>query len=116
MTNSRMNPKVDFYFSKAKKWQEELEKLRTIVLDCGLTEELKWGCPCYTRPTESSGRARPRVTNSPLKSHAHVKMVEAPLFDISATYIRQCIANNKSIRYLVPEAVEQMIRAKGFYK
>jgi uncharacterized protein YdeI (YjbR/CyaY-like superfamily) len=43
-----MNPKVDFYFSKAKKWQEELEKLRTIVLDCRLTEELKWGVPCYT--------------------------------------------------------------------
>jgi uncharacterized protein YdeI (YjbR/CyaY-like superfamily) len=43
-----MNPNVDFYFSKAKKWQEELEQLRMIVLDCGLTEELKWGCPCYT--------------------------------------------------------------------
>src|SRR6267142_5680941 len=43
-----MNPKVDFYFNKAKKWQEELEQLRTIVLDCGLTEELKWGVPCYT--------------------------------------------------------------------
>jgi len=43
-----MNPKVDFYFSKAKRWQEELEKLRVIVLDCGLTEELKWGVPCYT--------------------------------------------------------------------
>jgi uncharacterized protein YdeI (YjbR/CyaY-like superfamily) len=43
-----MNPKVDWYFSKAKKWQEELEQLRMIVLDCGLTEELKWGCPCYT--------------------------------------------------------------------
>ncbi len=43
-----MNPKVDFYFSKAKKWQEEIKRLRTIVLDCGLTEELKWGCPCYT--------------------------------------------------------------------
>ena len=43
-----MNPKVDFYFSKAKKWQEELEKLRMIVLDCGLTEELKWGVPSYT--------------------------------------------------------------------
>lgn len=42
-----MNPKVNFYFSKAKKWQEEISKLRTIVLDCGLTEELKWGCPCY---------------------------------------------------------------------
>src|SRR5258708_11858094 len=43
-----MNPKVDFYFSRAKKWQEEFEKLRMIILDCGLTEELKWGCPCYT--------------------------------------------------------------------
>ena len=45
---NRMNPKVDFYFSKAKKWQEELEKLRMILLDCQLTEELKWGVPCYT--------------------------------------------------------------------
>ena len=43
-----MNPNVDFYFSKAQKWQEELEKLRTLVLDCGLTETLKWGVPCYT--------------------------------------------------------------------
>src|SRR5688500_2639339 len=43
-----MNPKVDFFFSKAEKWQEEFEKLRTIILDCGLTEELKWGQPCYT--------------------------------------------------------------------
>jgi len=43
-----MNPKVDFYFTKAKKWQQEFEKLRTIILDCGLTEELKWGVPCYT--------------------------------------------------------------------
>lgn len=43
-----MNPKVDFYFDKAGKWQKEIEQLRTIVLDCGLMEELKWGCPCYT--------------------------------------------------------------------
>ncbi len=42
------NPKVDFYFNKAKQWQEELEQLRPIVLDCGLTEELKWGVPCYS--------------------------------------------------------------------
>src|SRR5436309_5795972 len=45
---NRMNPKVDFFFSKAKKWQEEFEKLRMMILDCGLTEELKWGQPCYT--------------------------------------------------------------------
>ncbi|MBN9284830.1 MULTISPECIES: YdeI family protein [unclassified Flavobacterium] len=43
-----MNPKVDFYFDKADTWQKELEQLRTIVLECGLTEELKWGTPCYT--------------------------------------------------------------------
>jgi uncharacterized protein YdeI (YjbR/CyaY-like superfamily) len=43
-----MNPKVDFYFSKAKNWKKEIEKLRMIILDCGLTEELKWGVPCYT--------------------------------------------------------------------
>jgi uncharacterized protein YdeI (YjbR/CyaY-like superfamily) len=45
---NRMNPKVDFCFRKSKVWREELEKLRTIVLDCELTEELKWGQPCYT--------------------------------------------------------------------
>ena len=43
-----MNPKVDKYLSKAKKWQKELEKLRMIILDCQLSEELKWGVPCYT--------------------------------------------------------------------
>ncbi len=43
-----MNPKVDFYFDKEKKWQKEIEKLRTTLLDCHLTEELKWGVPCYT--------------------------------------------------------------------
>ena len=43
-----MNPKVDWYFDKNEKWQKEIKKLRTIILDCGLTEALKWGCPCYT--------------------------------------------------------------------
>jgi uncharacterized protein YdeI (YjbR/CyaY-like superfamily) len=43
-----MNPQVDWFFSKAEQWKKEFEKLRTIVLDCDLTEELKWGHPCYT--------------------------------------------------------------------
>ena len=52
MTQRGMNPKVDFFFNKAKQWQDEYVKLRMIALDpiaigCGLTEELKWGCPCY---------------------------------------------------------------------
>ncbi len=45
---NKTNPKADFYFSKSEKWQKEMNKLRTIALGCGLTEELKWGCPSYT--------------------------------------------------------------------
>ncbi len=58
---------------------------------------------------------RPHVTNSELRRHPNVKIIDAPLLDISATYIRSCIKNNKSIRYLVPEPVEQLIRLKQFY-
>ena len=43
-----MNPKVDTFLSNLTQWQDELAQLREIVLDCGLTEELKWGVPCYT--------------------------------------------------------------------
>lgn len=43
-----MNPSVDWYFTKANRWQEAINLLRIMVLDCGLTEALKWGCPCYT--------------------------------------------------------------------
>ena len=43
-----MNSKADWFFSKDTQWQKEYEKLRTIIIDCGLIEELKWGCPCYT--------------------------------------------------------------------
>lgn len=59
---------------------------------------------------------RPHVTNTDLKRHPNVTMIDAPLLDISATFIRNCIKSNKSIRYLVPEVVEQMIRIRQFYK
>jgi uncharacterized protein YdeI (YjbR/CyaY-like superfamily) len=67
MTKSSMNPKVDFYFSKsnpsdgkAGNWQQEIKLLRTIVLDCGLMEELKWGVPCYMFPG-SAGRPKANI-------------------------------------------------------
>lgn len=53
MTNSQVNPKVEEFFSKSKKWKEEYLKLREIVLDCGLTEEYKWMHPCYTYETKN---------------------------------------------------------------
>ena len=48
MTKSKTNPKVDWYFTEAKQWKAESAKLRNIILDCELTEELKWGKPCYS--------------------------------------------------------------------
>ena len=48
MTTSRKNPDVELFLSEVKQWQAEMEKLRKIILDCGLTEELKWRFPCYT--------------------------------------------------------------------
>lgn len=48
MAKSSTNPKVDWFFTKAEKWQDELKALRTVVLGCPLTEELKWGNPCYS--------------------------------------------------------------------
>ncbi|MBX2894981.1 MAG: nicotinate-nucleotide adenylyltransferase [Cyclobacteriaceae bacterium] len=59
---------------------------------------------------------RPGVTNAELERHANVQMIDAPLLDISATFIRNNIKHNKSIRYLVPEPVEQLIRLKNFYR
>lgn len=59
---------------------------------------------------------RPGVQLSDLSQHPHVKMVEAPLLDISATFIRNCIRKGQSVRYLVPDPVEEMIRGKQFYR
>lgn len=59
---------------------------------------------------------RPGVTNSPFFRHPHVRSVPAPLLDISATYIRDCVKEGKSIKYLVPEPVEEMIRIRNFYR
>jgi nicotinate-nucleotide adenylyltransferase len=59
---------------------------------------------------------RPGVTESPVLRHSHVQLVPAPLLDISATYIRQCVREGKSVRYLVPEPVEELIRIRNFYR
>lgn len=59
---------------------------------------------------------RPNTQPSELKSHPNVKYIEAPMLDISATFIRTCIKKHQSVRYLVPDVVEERIRAKGFYQ
>ena len=59
---------------------------------------------------------RPNMQLSKLNHHHNVKMIEAPLLDISATFIRNCIRKGQSVRYLVPDPVEEMIRGKQFYR
>ncbi len=53
MSDSKMNPKIDEFINAAQQWKEEYKKLRTIILDCQLTEEVKWGKPCYTLQKEN---------------------------------------------------------------
>jgi nicotinate-nucleotide adenylyltransferase len=72
------------------------------------------GLYVYPRPA-LVGQAQPNTQPSELKMHPNVTVVQAPLLDISATYIRECIRNKRSIRYMVPEPVETLIRQKGFY-
>ena len=76
----------------------------------------QYGLYVYPRGNQAPSQSGQSVTKDDVKRHPNVTMVEAPLLDISATYIRNCIKNNKSIRYLVPEAVEQMIRSKNFFR
>jgi nicotinate-nucleotide adenylyltransferase len=83
------------HFTKWRNWERILE-------DYGL----------YVYPRQ----VQPSVTNSELKRHPNVKVVEAPLMDISATFIRNCIKKNQSVRYLVPDPAEAIIRAKKFYQ
>ena len=58
---------------------------------------------------------RPNSLTTALHNHPNVKIVKAPMMDISATFIRQCIRDRKSIRYMVPDVVEEIIQRKGFY-
>jgi nicotinate-nucleotide adenylyltransferase len=58
---------------------------------------------------------RPNTQLSELLLHPNVTSIKAPMLDISATFIRDCIRNKRSVRYLVPDIVEERIRAKGFY-
>jgi len=89
---------------------------RVIVGEDNLVNFPKW--KNYERILEDYGLyvyPRPNAQPSPLIEHANVRLVEAPVLDISATFIRNCIKKRQSIRYMVPDIVDEMIRAKGFF-
>jgi nicotinate-nucleotide adenylyltransferase len=92
------------------------KEFKVIIGEDNLESFTKW--KNYERILEDYGLyvyPRPNTQLSELKKHPNVTMVEAPLLDISATFIRNCIRKGQSVRYLVPDPVEEMIRTKGFY-
>jgi nicotinate-nucleotide adenylyltransferase len=92
------------------------KEFKVIIGEDNLTNFTKW--KNHERILEDYGLyvyPRPGTQPSELKLHPNVKMVDAPLLDISATFIRNCIKKGQSVRYLVPDAVDEMIRDKKFY-
>ncbi len=92
------------------------KEFKVIMGEDNLVNFVKW--KSYERILEDYGLyvyPRPYAQPSQLKSHPNVRMVDAPMLDISATFIRNCVKKGQSVRYLVPDAVEEMIRTKGFY-
>ena len=109
MTKSNMNPKVDFYFSKAK-WQKELETLRMIVLDCGLTEELKWGVPCYT------SQKRNIVLMHVFKEYCALLFFKGVLLKDAKGILVQQTENVQAARQIRFTSVKEIVKIKTIIK
>lgn len=109
MTKSEMNPKVDFYFSKDK-WQKELELLRKIALECGLTEELKWGCPCYS--FEKSNIVLIHV----FKEYCAFLFFKGALLNDADGFMIQQTKNVQAARQLRFTNVQEIIKLKAIVK
>ncbi len=110
MTKSMMNPKVDFYFSKAKKWQDELNVLRPIVLDCELTEELKWGVPCYTFQKSNI------VLIHVFKEYCAILFFKGALLKDKKNILIQQTKNVQAARQIRFTTVEEIIKMKPVVK
>ncbi len=111
-----MNPKVDFYFTKAKKWQKELEQLRMIVLDCGLTEELKWGVPCYTFPATVGRQERNIVLIHVFKEYCALLFFKGALLNDANGILIQQTENVQAARQVRFTNVGEIVKMKAILK
>jgi uncharacterized protein YdeI (YjbR/CyaY-like superfamily) len=105
-----MNPKVDVYFSKAKKWQEELEKLRMIILDCQLTEELKWGKPSYTFQESNI------VIIIPLKEYCALMFCKGALLNDANGILIKPGENTQAGRWIKFSSVREIVEMETIVK
>ena len=107
-----MNPKVDWFFAEETKWQKEYEQLRKIILDCGLTEELKWGCPCYTHAGANI------VLIHGFKDYCAVLFFKDALLNHPTGILIQQTANVQSarqVRFTTPKEVTKLQRVLKTY-
>jgi len=110
MTKNRMNPKVDLFLSKAKKWRTELEKLRKILLDCQLTEELKWGKPCYTFQTTNI------VIILPLKEYCALLFCKGALLKDAQGILLKAGENTQAARHIRFTQVRDIVGMESILK
>ena len=107
---NKINPKVDLYLSKAKKWQLEMEKLRMIILDCQLTEELKWGKPCYTFQKSNI------VIILPLKEHCALLFCRGALLNDANGILIQQTKNTQAARQIRFTNVREIVEMESILK
>ena len=105
-----MNPNVDFFFDKAEKWQGAFEQLRMIILDCGLTEELKWGKPCYS--LEGSNV----VLIHGFKEYCAVLFMKGALLKDPKGILIQQTENVQAARQIRFTSVEQIVESESALK
>ena len=111
MPKIRKNPKVDFFFNKATTWHEEYAKLRTIALDCGLIEEPKWGCPCYTIPGPAGGQERNIVLIHGFKEYCALLFFKGVLLqDPEGILVQQTkdVQAGRQIRFTSVQEISEM--------
>jgi uncharacterized protein YdeI (YjbR/CyaY-like superfamily) len=106
----RTNPRVDFFFEKAEKWREEYRKLRAIILDTPLTEELKWGVPCYTFEKKNI------VLVHGFKNYCAVLFVKGALLKDPAGVLIQQTENVQSARQVRFTSLREIIELEDVLK
>ena len=108
--NENMNTKVDWFFNKKTKWQEEFSELRTLVLGCGLTEELKWGCPCYTNQKSNI------VLIHGFKDYCALLFMQGALLKDAKNILVQQTENVQSARQIRFKNVDEILKNKSTIK
>ena len=107
---NRRNSKADVFFTKATKWKEEFRKLRTIILSCGLTEELKWGKPCYTFQQSNV------VLIHGFKDYCAFLFMKGALLKDAKRILIQQTENVQAARQIRFTNVQQIVKMEGILK